>query len=92
MTGHAAAAEPRYIVGDFVWALRGVNGTVRDLARIESAHPLRMVDGLRWLVKVRRPSGWPSVAVHLHVEGKLTPDDLIKARRLALIPRIGSVV
>ncbi len=88
----AAAAEPAYIVGDFVWALRGVNGTIRDLARIESAHPLRMADGLRWLVKLRRPSGWTSGADHRHVEAKLTPDELIKARRLQLIPRIGSVV
>jgi hypothetical protein len=91
LVGEGPCASVRtYQVGDFVW----VNGAHdqsgrRWLGHIESRHSVRSPVGRRWLVKVRRPSGWTSGAVHMYIERKLTPDEFAEHRRLGLIPQPG---
>jgi hypothetical protein len=78
-----------YGSGDYVWATSVPGSVLRHLAVVESAHSIRSAAGARWLVRLRRPSGWTSGARHMFVERRLTGDELAHNRRLELIPPFG---
>lgn len=83
-------APQDYRVGDFVWANGAHDQSGRRwLAHIESRHSVRSAVGRRWLVKVRRPSGWTSGAVHMYIARRLTPAEFNEHRRVGLIPPEG---
>ena len=79
-----------YQVGDFVWAnnVADHSGT-RWLAHIESGHSVRSPGGRRWVVRVRRRSFWTSGAMHMFIQGKLTPEEIEQHRKTGLIPPAG---
>lgn len=86
----AAASDPTYRIGDYVWARNTLEASAkRWLAHIESAHSVRSASGRRWLVRVRRLQFWSSGAVHMYIDGKLSAEELLRNRRLGLIPPAG---
>jgi hypothetical protein len=84
-----AAGTAAYKPGDYVWANDTAGGSVRHLAVIDSAHSIRSHAGVRWLVRLRRVSGWTSGSRHLFIERALTPDEVALQRRLGLVPPAG---
>jgi hypothetical protein len=88
--GVGLSPPENYQVGDFVWANGAHDQSGRRwLGHIESRHSVRSAVGRRWLVKVRRPSGWTSGAVHMYIARKLTADEFAHNRQLGLIPPAG---
>jgi hypothetical protein len=72
-----------FSVGDYVWVRLRAGGR-RWLGCVQSALPLRG----RYLVRIRDRNRWEQ-AVHLPIDGALTPAEVSHNRRLGLIPQLG---
>lgn len=86
-------AQPNatYQVGDYVWARNTpVETAVRWLARIEGAHSVRSPSGRRWLVRIRRRQFWTSGPMHMYIDRRLQPEEVLYYRKQKLIPEPGA--
>ncbi len=86
-----AQAGETYQIGDYVWARNTpIETAVRWLACIETAHSIRSPSGRRWLVRVRRRQFWTSGAMHMYIDRRLQPEEVLYYRKKGLIPEPGA--